>query len=93
MVALEKELYDLKKYNEAINALKEALILYPNHIGIKLNLLHILLESYEESDVRQSELMLAKKLILELISKDKDEDEKLRFKKIKRKYQQLASFN
>lgn len=88
-----KELYELKKYNEAINALKEALILYPNHIGIKLNLLHILLESYEESDVRQSELMLAKKLILELISKDKDEDEKLRFKKIKRKYQQLASFN
>ena len=85
-----KELYESKNYDEAIKYLSQALQLFPNHIGIKLNLLQVLLGTYQDDKFRDAELKHAKKIILELINISKDDEEYLRFKKMKKKYQQLA---
>lgn len=86
-----KELYETQQYDKAIKSLTEALQLFPNHNGIKLNLLQILLGTYESDKMRVKELKLAKKIILGLINIPKSNEEYLRFKKMKVKYQQLAS--
>jgi DNA-binding response OmpR family regulator len=44
-LAVGKELYENKEYNKAIISLTEALVLFPNHKGIKLNLLQVLLSA------------------------------------------------
>jgi DNA-binding response OmpR family regulator len=89
-LTIGKELYESKKYDEAIKSLTQALLLFPNHHGIKLNLLHILLGTYENDNLREKELKQAKRIILELISLSKGTEEYIRFQKMKKKYQQLA---
>lgn len=86
-----KQLFESKQYSDAINSLNEALILYPNHIGIQLNLLQVLLEAYEEDKFKVKELQQAKKIILDLLNKKIDNEASLRFKKLKNKYQLIAS--
>jgi len=86
-----KQLFESKEYSEAINSLNEALVLYPNHIGIQLNLLQVLLEAYEEDKFRIKDIQQAKKIILELLNKKLDTDTNSRFRKLKTKYQQIAS--
>ena len=85
-----KELYEKKEYDVAIDSLKEALLLFPNHKGIKLNLLQVLLSAYEDDKFLIDELKRAKKIILELITIPKENDLYGRLKKMQKKYQQLA---
>lgn len=89
-IVIGKTLYESKNYDEAIKSLTQALLLFPKHKGIKLNLLHILLGAYENDKLREYELKQAKKIILELINIPKDSEEYTRFQKMKKKYQQLA---
>ena len=86
-----KRLFEARKYSEAIESLNEALALYPNHIGIQLNLLQVLLEAYEEDKFRIKDFQQAKKLILEILNRNLDDEASLRFKKLRNKYQQIAS--
>lgn len=85
-----KKLYKQKEYKMAIKSLSEALILFPNHEGIKLNLVQVLLSAYEEDKFMYDELKLAKKMILELITMPKENDLYIRLKKVQKRYQQLA---
>lgn len=85
-----KQLYEEKAFDKSIDSLTQALLLFPNHNGIKLNLLHILLGTYESDKLRVKELQQAKKIILGLINLEKDSDDYARFRKMKIKYQQLT---
>jgi len=85
-----KELYEIKEYDVAINSLTEALQLFPNHNGIKLNLIQVLLSAYEDDKFQIEELKRAKKIILELITIPKENELYSRLKKMQKKYQQLA---
>jgi DNA-binding response OmpR family regulator len=85
-----KELYESKYYDESIKSLTHALQLFPNHNGIKLNLLHTLLGTYESDRNRIDELKQAKNIILGLMNISKNNEDYSRFRKIKRKYQQLT---
>lgn len=85
-----KKLFVIKDFDGAIDHLTKALELFPSHVGIKLNLLHILLGVYEDDKQRFNEMSMAKKLILSLINTTKSNEEKTRFRKIKLKYQQLV---
>ncbi len=89
-LAVGKELYENKEYNKAIISLTEALVLFPNHKGIKLNLIQVLLSAYEDDKFLINELKQAKKIILELITMSKENDLYTRLKKMQKKYQQLA---
>lgn len=89
-LAVGKELYESGEYCQAIKALSEALILFPNHKNIKLNLIQVLLGSYENDKFMINELKRAKSLILELISIPKEDELYVRLKKMQKKYQQLA---
>jgi len=89
-LAIGKELYKSKDYDESIKSLTQALQLFPNHSGIKLNLLHILLGTYENDKHRLEALKQAKQIILGLINISKDNEEYSRFRKMKMKYQQLV---
>jgi len=90
-LTIGKALYESKNYDEAIKSLTQALLLQPNHNGIKLNLLQVLLTSYENNKLKVNELKNAKKIMLDLINIPKNNEENIRFKKIKRKYQQLVA--
>lgn len=85
-----KKLFEDQQYDKAIEALNEALLIFPNHIGIKLNLLQVLLTYYQEDKFKIDDLRQAKKITLEMLSLDKDNETYTRFKKLKKKYQQLA---
>ena len=89
-LTIGKELYESKNYDEAIKSLTHALQLFPNHNSIKLNLLQILLGTYENDKSRVKELKQAKKIILGLINISKNDEEYFRFRKMKKKYQQLT---
>lgn len=89
-LTIGKALYESKNYDAAIKSLTQALRLFPHHIGIKLNLLQVLLATYQNDNLREHELKQAKKIILELITISKDSEEYTRFQKMKKKYQQLA---
>jgi tetratricopeptide (TPR) repeat protein len=85
-----KELYEIEEYSQAICSLTEALLLFPNHKGIKLNLIQVLLSAYENDKFMIDEFKQAKKMILELITIPKKHELYTRLKKIQKKYQQLA---
>lgn len=89
-LAIGKELYEKKEYNKAITSLTEALVIFPNHKGIKLNLIQVLLSAYEEDKFLIDELKRAKKMILELITISKEHTLYARLKKTQKKYQQLV---
>ena len=89
-LAVGKELYEKGEFSPAIKSLSEALMLFPNHKGIKLNLIQVLLGSYENDRFMINELKRAKNLILELITISKEHELYDRLKKMQKKYQQLA---
>jgi DNA-binding response OmpR family regulator len=92
-LTIGKELYKKKEYNKAIESLTEALDLFPNHKGIKLNLIQILLCAYEDDKFMIDELKQAKKMILELITVSKEDELYVRVKKMQKKYQQVAGIS
>jgi tetratricopeptide (TPR) repeat protein len=89
---VSKELYKKKKYDKAIESLTEALHLFPNHKGIKLNLVQILLCAYEDYKFMIDNLKQAKKIILELITISKEDELYTRLKKCKKNTSNLLVF-
>ncbi len=83
-------LYANKKYPQAIAKLREAEATFPKHIGIKLNLIQVLLVAYEEHSQRNSDLSNAKVLLVEVSNYKLTSDETNRLKKMQKKYQQIA---
>jgi len=90
-IELGLALYAQKKYPQAIRKLQDASTILPKHVGIKLNLIHISLVSYEKNRQTISELHKAKNLLLEVTKLDLNLNELERLKKIQKKYQQIAS--
>ncbi len=89
-IELSLSLYTQNKYREAINKLQEASILFPNHIGIKLNLTQALLVSKEKEEESIEDLDKAKRLLLELARLELGSKELERLKKMQKKYQRVA---
>jgi len=83
-------LYNDKKYQEAIIKLESASSSYPNHIGIMLNLIQVLLVSFDEGGGKLSELDKAKNLLSQMKSFSMNDDESERLKKMQKKFQVIA---
>ena len=85
-------LYRSGKYATAIEKLNNALLLLPNHIGIKLNLLQVLLVAYEQFNERKLELQQAEVIIKELEEElTKPSKTLTRFEKLKNKYESIIN--
>ncbi len=83
-------LYNEKKYQEAINKLEDASSNYPQHIGIMLNLVQVLLVSFDVGQQKVTELARAKNLIVQLKSFSLSNGESERLKKMQKKYRQIT---
>jgi tetratricopeptide (TPR) repeat protein len=90
--ALEKgiKLYKAKEFVQAIDQLSKALKSFPEHLGIKLNLLQVYLIAYEETKSDNTHLVKSKSLLKELSILDWPESEKIRLRKLQIKYQKLT---
>ncbi len=90
--ALEQalKLYESKQYDLAIEQLTNVQQLYPDHLGIKLNLLQILLASYEKDKKNYLHFRRAKKILVELKIIKESQKEYSRLNKMQKKYQLLA---
>ena len=85
-------LYRSGKYATAIEKLNNALLLFPSHIGIKLNLLQVLLVAYEQFNERKLELQQAEVIIKELEDElTKPSKSLVRFEKLQTKYKSIIS--
>jgi tetratricopeptide (TPR) repeat protein len=84
------KLYNEKKFQEAILKLESAYESYPEHIGIMLNLIQVILVSYEEGAKRVSTLPKVKRLLSKIKGLPLTSDESKRLKKTQKKYQLLA---
>jgi DNA-binding response OmpR family regulator len=89
-IELGLTLYAQKKYPEAIGKLQDASKMFPKHVGIKLNLLQVLLVSYEKGRQSITELHKTKNLLLEMTKLDLTMNEQERLKKMQKKYQKVA---
>ncbi|TYK64177.1 response regulator [Colwellia echini] len=89
-IELGLRLYKQENYPEAISKLQNALNLFPKHIGIKLNLLQVLLVSYEKLKPTTEELAKANKLIVEISALHLNNNEEGKLKKMQKKYQRIA---
>jgi len=89
-IELSSSLYAQNNYREAINKLQEAAILFPKHIGIKLNLTQVLLVPKDKKQKSIDDLDNAKKLLLELARLQLGNKEQERLKKMQKKYQLIA---
>lgn len=91
-IALERgiNLYSAKKFSRAIEELVKALNTFPDHLGIKLNLLQVYLVAYEESEEENTLLISAKTLLKELSTLEWSEGDRTRLRKLQKKYQSLA---
>lgn len=85
-------LYKAKHYTLAIDKLNQALYHFPNHIGVKLNLLQVLLVSYETNRDRIEDFKQAKVLIRQFNELSPDSESYKRFLKLKSKYESLNTF-
>lgn len=86
--------YRESNYELAIERLNEALELYPNHIGLKLNLLQVLLVSYENDRSNKTEhFIIAGKIIKRLEEITINGKSTQRFAKLKHRYQKLKRLN
>ncbi|XQW85177.1 response regulator [Thalassotalea piscium] len=85
-------LYRAGHYVLAIDKLNQALHHFPHHIGIKLNLLQVLLISFEKDSKRTQDLNQAKVLVKQFNNLNEDNESYNRFLKLKTKYESLATF-
>ena len=83
--------YKNRDYAKAINKLHRALTLFPEHLGIKLNLIQALLTSFETSPTHGEDLQKAGSIINALEHTARNKNSNLRFNKLKDKYQQLKA--
>lgn len=77
-------------YQEALKKLEEAHTILPKHKGIKINLAHLSLMSYENKKVGNIKLHNIDRILIELSKEGLSQDERGRLNKMKKKYQQLA---
>lgn len=89
-LAKGQELYHNKEYAKAIKHLNEARTLFPQHSGIKLNLIQALLVSYETNTQNTPHFKCAKKIINELNIDTMTFEEQQRFKRVESMYKQLC---
>ena len=87
------KLYEKNNYNGALNALKDAATLYPDHLGIKFNLLQVYLSNFERNKDDRSHLVEAKMLLAELTKSINNNEEISRLKKCKKNTSDLLVFN
>jgi len=84
-------LYKNQDYVSAIKKLRRALTLYPEHLGIKLNLIQALLISYETRPTQKKSLEQAGSIISALDQCARSKNTNLRYNKLKDKYEQLKA--
>ncbi len=84
-------LYKTKRYLPAIEKLNQALNLFPLHTGIKLNLLHVLLVAFEETDEHWAFLDQARVLIENLRVLTSQQDSYKRYMKLRIRYELLTN--
>ena len=90
-IELALTFYGQQKYQQAISKLQKAAVSFPKHSAIKLNLIQILLVSYEQGDRKTTELYNAKALLDELKGFTLNITDEERLKKMQKKYQLIAS--
>ena len=90
-LAVEKAInfYHAKKFELAISQLNIALEVYPNHIGLKLNMLQVLIVAYQADNSLQDTLDSARKLVIELKCNSEASEKNRRFIKLKQKFYSL----
>ncbi|WP_286270781.1 tetratricopeptide repeat-containing response regulator [Thalassotalea hakodatensis] len=86
-------LYKAKHYTLAIDKLNQALYHFPHHIGVKLNLLQVLLVSYETNKERVDDFKQAKVLIKHFNGLSPESESFKRFLKLRSKFEALNAFN
>jgi CheY-like chemotaxis protein len=79
-------LYKTHQYSLAIEKLNKALVHFPNHMGIKLNLLQVLLVSFDKNRERVSDLEQARGIIEEFQIIGSDSEFYIRFTKLNHMY-------
>lgn len=89
-IELALSLYSEEKYHEATLRLQDAYKMFPKHVGIKLNLVQVLLVSYDQDNQSLGDLYKAKVLLLELTQLNLNNNEQERLKKMQKKYQRIA---
>jgi len=90
-IELALTLYNKGKYQEAITKLESASSSYPEHLGIMLNLIQVLLVSFEEGSRKVTELTKAKDLLAQLNGFPMSTAESERLKKLQKKYQLISN--
>lgn len=86
-------LYKANHYTLAIDKLNQALYHFPNHIGVKLNLLQVLLVSFETNPDRIEDFKQARVLIKQFHDLSHDSESFKRFLKLKNRFEKLKTFN
>ncbi len=86
-------LYKANHYTLAIDKLNQALYHFPHHLGVKLNLLQVLLVSYEANPQRIEDFKQAKILIKQFSDLSPESESYKRFSKLRNKYDALAAFS
>ncbi len=89
-IELGLDLYNKQKYQQAIIQLESASSSYPNHVGIMLNLIQVLLVSYDEYTDDEGKLAKAKSIFVTLEGYTLSDDDSERLKRMQKKYQQVA---
>ena len=84
-------LYKAKHYTLAIDKLNQALYHFPNHLGVKLNLLQVLLVSYENNPKRLEDLNQARVLVKHFKDLSPDSESYKRYIKLRNKYESLQA--
>jgi tetratricopeptide (TPR) repeat protein len=79
-------LYRTHHYSLAIEKLNKALIHFPNHIGIKLNLLQVLLVSFDKDRDKLNDFEQAEELIEQFKTIESNSEFYKRFTKLNHKY-------
>lgn len=86
-------LYKANHYVLSIDKLNQALYHFPNHLGVKLNLLQVLLVSYESDPKRIEDFKQARILIKQFSHLSSESESYRRFLKLRNKFEALETFN
>lgn len=86
-------LYKANHYVLAIDKLNQALYHFPNHLGVKLNLLQVLLVSFEADPKRVEDFKQARILIRQFSHLSPESESYQRFLKLRNKFEALEAFN
>lgn len=79
-------LYKTQQYSLAIEKLNKALVHFPNHMGIKLNLLQVLLVSFDKNREKIDDLEQAEELMKQFRAIESGSEFYTRFSKLNHKY-------